>query len=254
MKETICRESRKNSIEEKYSTNVLYRINNISKSYKLNKISVEALKNISLTLEKNISTAFIGPSGSGKSTLLHILGSIDSPDSGNVLFNEINLSLLNDEEHSRIRSEKIGFIFQNFNLIPVLNVFENIEYPLRMRCLQKGQIGNRKISQAEKEKILEVIEEVGLKDHLKHKPGELSGGQRQRVAVARALVIEPEVILADEPTANLDSKTGLKILELIKRLSEKHKTTPIFSTHDPKVIEFVEKKITLCDGEIINKE
>ncbi|HBD94940.1 MAG: hypothetical protein A2015_08285 [Spirochaetes bacterium GWF1_31_7] len=222
---------------------VIYRIENICKSYRLNKVIVEALRDINLTLYKNESCAFIGPSGSGKSTLLHILGSVDIPDSGTVFFNNENIASMSDKEQSKIRAEKIGFIFQNFNLIPVLNVFENIEYPLRMSK------GNR--SNEERDKIMAIIEEVGLQDHIKHKPGELSGGQRQRVAVARALVIEPEVILADEPTANLDSKTGYKILELIKKLSVKHKTTPIFSTHDAKVIEFVERKITLSDGQII---
>ncbi len=219
---------------------IVYKIENVTKNYMLNKIPVPALRGVSLDITENECIAFIGPSGSGKSTLLHILGTIDTPTSGKVLFKGRDLSLLNDRELSIIRSKEIGFVFQNFNLIPILNVFENIEYPLRIR--------NISLTKEIKERIYSLIEDVGLSDKMKHKPGELSGGQRQRVAIARALVNNPIVILADEPTANLDSKTGYKIIELIRDLSQKHKSTVIFSTHDHKVIEFVQKKISLMDG------
>ena len=222
--------------------NILYKLENVSKTYFLNKIPVNALRKVNLEIHKRTSLAFIGPSGSGKSTMLHILGTVDQPNEGRMIFKDMNVSRLNDRELSNIRSKEIGFIFQNFNLIPILNVFENIEYPLRIR--------NVKLTKDVKGKILSLIGDVDLLDKIRHKPGELSGGQRQRVAIARALIIDPAVILADEPTANLDSRTGDKILELIKKLTAKYNSTAIFATHDAKVINFVDKKIKIIDGVI----
>lgn len=221
----------------------IYSLKNVKKNYYLNKIPVPALLGIDFEITENECLAFVGPSGSGKSTLLHILGTVDHPTEGTVFFDGTDISTLNDFQLSEIRAKKIGFIFQNFNLIPVLNVFENIEYPLRIR--------NQSLKKETKDKIFKLIEDVGLKDFYKRKPNELSGGQRQRVAVARALVNDPVVILADEPTANLDSKTGDMILELIKNLSLRHHSTVVFSTHDQKIMNFVEKKALISDGLIV---
>ncbi|OHD13884.1 MAG: hypothetical protein A2086_15175 [Spirochaetes bacterium GWD1_27_9] len=220
----------------------IYSLKNVTKDYYLNKIVVPALRGIDFEIFEKECLAFVGPSGSGKSTLLHILGTVDSPTSGKIYFNNNDVSSLNDTQLSDIRATKIGFIFQNFNLVPVLNVFENVEYPLRIR--------NISLTKDIKNKIFKLIEDVGLKDFYKRKPNELSGGQRQRVAIARALVNDPVVILADEPTANLDSKTGDMILALIKELSIKHNSTIVFSTHDQKIMNFVEKKVLIFDGKI----
>lgn len=220
----------------------IYSLKNVKKDYYLNKIIVPALQGIDFEIMQNECLAFVGPSGSGKSTLLHILGTVDSPTEGKIFFEGVDVSTLNDSHLSEIRAKKIGFIFQNFNLIPVLNVFENVEYPLRLR--------NRSLTNEAKDKIFKLIEDVGLKDFHRRKPNELSGGQRQRVAIARALVNDPVVILADEPTANLDSKTGDMILELIKNLSLKHNSTVVFSTHDQKIMNFVDKKVVISDGRI----
>ncbi|HOV13527.1 MAG TPA: ABC transporter ATP-binding protein [Spirochaetota bacterium] len=222
----------------------IYSLKEVKKDYYLNKIVVPALRGIDFEIYEKECLAFVGPSGSGKSTLLHILGTVDSPTEGRVLFDGVDVSTLNDTQLSDIRAKKIGFIFQNFNLIPVLNVFENVEYPLRIR--------NLSLTKEAKEKIFKLIEDVGLKDFYKRKPNELSGGQRQRVAIARALVNEPVVILADEPTANLDSKTGDMILELIKDLSLRHNSTVVFSTHDQKIMNFVEKRVVISDGLIVD--
>ena len=220
----------------------IYSLKNVTKDYYLNKIVVPALRGIDFEIFEKECLAFVGPSGSGKSTLLHILGTVDSPTSGKIYFNNDDVSSLDDTQLSDIRATKIGFIFQNFNLVPVLNVFENVEYPLRIR--------NISLTKDIKNKIFKLIEDVGLKDFYKRKPNELSGGQRQRVAIARALVNDPVVILADEPTANLDSKTGDMILALIKELSIKHNSTIVFSTHDQKIMNFVEKKVLIFDGKI----
>jgi putative ABC transport system ATP-binding protein len=226
--------------------NIIYSVKDVTKIYHLNKVEVPALQGCSVDIYKKDIIAFVGPSGSGKSTMLHLLGTVDKPTTGKVLFDGLDISEMNDNELSLIRATKIGFIFQNFNLIPILNVFENVEYPLRIR--------NISLTKEIKDKIIQLLDDVGLKDFIKHKPGELSGGQRQRVAIARALVIDPVVILADEPTANLDSVTGIKILDLIKELSIKHNSTVIFSTHDQKVMDIVDKKIYLQDGKIITGE
>jgi putative ABC transport system ATP-binding protein len=214
----------------------------VEKYYMLGDTRVDALRGVSLTIEKGEFVAIAGPSGSGKSTILNMIGCIDSPSGGKVLIEGTEVERLNDTELTRYRRVKIGFIFQSFNLIPVLNVFENIEFPLLLR---------RNLSRKEREKtVMRFVEEVQLSDRLKNKPNELSGGQRQRVAIARALVTNPLIILADEPTANLDSATGHKIIELMKTINEVEKTTLIFSTHDTHIMEHARRVVNLHDGSV----
>jgi putative ABC transport system ATP-binding protein len=214
----------------------------VKKHYMLGDTRVDALRGISLTIEKGEFLAIAGPSGSGKSTILNMIGCIDTPSGGRVLIDGTEVEHLTDTELTRYRRNKIGFIFQSFNLIPVLNVYENIEFPLLLK---------RSLSRKEREKIVtRFVEEVQLSDRLKNKPNELSGGQRQRVAIARELVTNPLIILADEPTANLDSATGHKIIELMKTINEVEKTTLIFSTHDVHIMEHARRVVNLHDGSV----
>jgi len=218
----------------------------VRKFYMLGDTRVDALRGVSLAIEKGEFVAIAGPSGSGKSTILNMMGCIDNPSDGKVLIDGTEVEHLNDTELTRYRRVKIGFIFQSFNLIPVLNVFENIEFPLLLR---------RNLSRREREKtVMRFVEEVQLSDRLKNKPNELSGGQRQRVAIARALVTNPLIILADEPTANLDSATGHKIIELMKSINEVEKTTLIFSTHDAHIMEHARRVVNLHDGLVAGVE
>ncbi len=216
-------------------------LRNVKKEYSLGKAKVEALKGINFTVHSRDFLTFAGPSGSGKTSLLNMVGCLDTPTQGEVLFDGINVQSLDLTERAYLRNEKIGFIFQSFNLIPVLNVYENIELPAR--------IGRRRTDGKKlKAWIMHLIEVVGLSDRVKHRPDELSGGQRQRVAIARALVNKPELVLADEPTANLDSDTSLKILELLRQLNHEEQTTFIFSTHDQEIIERSDRVVRLKDG------
>lgn len=222
----------------------MIRLENIKKTYKLGKVEVPALRGINLEIEKSEFISIVGPSGAGKTTLLNLIGLLDVPTEGEIILDGIYTKKLNANKLADIRAEKIGFIFQNFNLIPVLNIYDNIEIAL-MLC--KGL----KLNKLQKrERILKVIEEVGLTEFIKHKPFELSGGQRQRVAIARALVKKPSIILADEPTANLDTETAFSIIELMKKLNKEEKTTFIFSTHDERVLKFVDKIVYIEDGKI----
>jgi len=219
-------------------------IKGLKKDYALGKTVVHALRGIDFTVLEGEFISVIGPSGSGKTTLLNIIGCIDFATFGDVKIGGIKIFEVNDKQITDIRLHKIGFIFQTFNLIPVLNVMENVEFPLLlMKEHSKKEIRKR----AEK-----LIEEVGLGNFIKHKPAELSGGQRQRVAIARALVTNPEIVLADEPTANLDSKTGASILELMRRMNIAEKTTFIFSTHDANVLKYAQKIVKIKDGLIID--
>ncbi len=221
----------------------MIRIQNISKNYHLGKSKIEALKDVSMNIEKGEMVCIMGPSGSGKSTMLNIIGCLDTPDEGDVMINGRALSKLTRNERAEMRSRNIGFIFQSFNLMPVLNVYENIEFPLHLR--------SQPLSRKEREmRIMKLIEEVGLSEYIRHKPDELSGGQRQRVAIARALVTSPAIILADEPTANLDSKTAVSILELMKMLNVEEKALFVFSTHDPAITRYSTRQIWLRDGAI----
>lgn len=232
-------------------------LKNISKIYQMGQVQVNAVSNASFTIEKGDFAAISGPSGSGKSTLLNLIGLIDVPTSGSLFLNGIDvykdskltekISSKLDKQLTTLRHQNLGFIFQTFNLLPILNVWENVELPLKMGKLPEGQEMSK--DQA-KEWIDFLIETVGLTDWKKHKPTELSGGQRQRVAIARALVTKAPVILADEPTANLDSKNGDQILSLMKKLNEELGTTFIFSTHDAKIVEMAKHVIKIRDGQI----
>ncbi len=220
-------------------------INNVKKNYALGNTTVHALKGIHFKIEEGELLSIIGPSGSGKTTLLNIIGCIDQPTEGSVKIDEEEITNMVDKQLTELRLYKIGFIFQTFNLIPVLNVLENVEFPLLlMKKYNRKEI---------REKAEKFIEEVGLKEHILHKPAELSGGQRQRVAIARALVTNPSIVLADEPTANLDSETGATILELMKELNEIEKTTFVFSTHDPDVLKYAKRIIKLKDGLVVEQ-
>ncbi|HOX32580.1 MAG TPA: ABC transporter ATP-binding protein [Spirochaetales bacterium] len=212
------------------------------KEYRLGQTRVEALRGVDLEIERGEFLAVAGPSGSGKSTMLNLVGCIDVPSSGQVLVDGVEVGSLGDRELTRYRREKIGFIFQSFNLIPVLDVYENIEFPL---LLKKG------FAKKEREAlVMRFVEEVGLADRLRNKPGELSGGQRQRVAIARALVSKPLIVLADEPTANLDSETGARIVELMRQINEEEGTTFIFSTHDAHIMGKARRVVRILDGRV----
>lgn len=214
------------------------------KNYMLGKTTVEAVRGVDISIEAGEFISIAGPSGSGKSTILNMIGLIDSPTSGEVFIDGKPTSQLKDKILTDLRHDFIGFIFQSFNLIPVLTVRENIEFPLLL--------GKKpRITKEHREWVDYLIDEVGLKDHQLHRPNELSGGQRQRVAIARALVTKPEVVLADEPTANLDSVTGGQILELMKKVNRELNTTFIFSTHDYKVVDIADHVVRLKDGLVI---
>lgn len=240
----------------------LIELKNISKIYQMDQVQVKAVDNASFSINKGEFAAISGPSGSGKSTLLNIIGLIDLPSSGSLILNdtdvykEIDLARTNgiplklDSKLTELRRSHLGFIFQTFNLIPVLNVFENIQFPL---TLGKSPATDTMSKQEQKEWVEFLLEKVGLKNRRNNRPSELSGGQRQRVAIARALVTKAPVILADEPTANLDSKNGDQILELMKNLNEELKTTFIFSTHDAKIVGMSNHVIKISDGQITNQ-
>ncbi|HTX73373.1 MAG TPA: ABC transporter ATP-binding protein [Rectinemataceae bacterium] len=214
----------------------------VKKSYKLGDTTVEALRGVSLAIERGEFIAIAGPSGSGKSTMLNMFGCIDLPSAGRVLIDGQDVGSLGDRELTHYRRAKIGFIFQSFNLIPVLNVYENIEFPLLL---------GRALTKKEREStVMRLVEEVGLGDRLRNKPNELSGGQRQRVAIARALVTRPLIVLADEPTANLDSATGLRIIELMKQINQVENTTFIFSTHDAHIMGQARRQVHILDGRL----
>ena len=216
-------------------------LKDVKKVYPLGKTEVHAVKGVSFEICKGDFISIAGPSGSGKSTILNMIGCIDVPTEGTVMINGIETGGLSDKTITNLRHEVLGFIFQSFNLIPVLNVFENIEFPLLL--------GKSKMTKAEKADWIEMlIEEVGLKEWRNHKPNELSGGQRQRVAIARALVTKPDIVLADEPTANLDSVTSDAIINLMKKVNRDLGTTFIFSTHDPSIVEVADHIIRLRDG------
>ena len=221
-------------------------LHEVTKHYMLGDTRVDALRGVSLRVEPGEFLAIAGPSGSGKSTILNMIGCIDSPSDGRVLIDGAEVEHLTDTQLTRFRRSKIGFIFQSFNLIPVLNVYENVEFPLLLQ---------RSLSKKDRDRtVMRFVEEVGLADRLKNKPHELSGGQRQRVAIARALVTGPRIILADEPTANLDSVTGQRIVELMKTINETDKATLIFSTHDTHIMEHARRVVQLHDGTVAADE
>lgn len=218
-------------------------VKDVHKTYRLGETLVSALRGVNLSLEKGDFTALIGASGSGKSTLLHVIGCIDSPDRGSVSLDGVDIHRLNETEQSRLRNRQIGFIFQSFNLLPVLNVLENVELPLTR---------NEEVSSNERqERARAALADVGLEKFLTHRPDQLSGGQRQRVAIARALVTQPALVLADEPTANLDSATTHQIIDLLLDLNARKKVTFLFSTHDEKLMARVSHVTRIQDGVIV---
>jgi len=223
----------------------MIKIHNITKTYNKGTTKVEALKGVSFSIENGEMVALMGASGSGKSTLLSLIGGLDKCDSGSVSIDEENISALNAQKLADFRRDKVGFVFQQFHLIPTLSVVENIMLPLLPSGIKKAEC----YSVAK-----EALEKVGLGAREKHLPGELSGGEQQRVAIARALVNKPEIILADEPTGDLDSKTGEKILELLQALNQKEKVTIIIATHDDKIAKKTKRKIILKDGRVIEDE
>jgi putative ABC transport system ATP-binding protein len=221
------------------------RLTDVKKKYLLGKVEVDAIKGITLQIPIKKFNVIIGPSGSGKTTLLNLLGCIDIPSSGCVEVCGQDIARMTDEQASDFRAENIGFIFQNFNLIPVLSAYENVEYPLLLM---------KKPARERRELTLKMLNDVGLSSHKHHRPNELSGGQRQRVAIARALVKGPKLVLADEPTANLDSKTGQSIIDLMHEMQAENHTTFIFSSHDNQVMEYAEKVFEIHDGLLMKEK
>jgi len=215
---------------------------NLTKTYRAGDIDVPAIKGITFAIEPASFVAFVGPSGSGKSTLLNMIGCLDHPTSGTLKVVGTDIATLDRRAAARFRGEHIGFVFQDFNLIPVLTVFENIEYPLRM--VQEWPKERRRTQ------VLRLLDAVGMADQANKRPDQISGGQKQRVAVARALVSQPKLVLADEPTANLDHDTAYRILELMKKMRDEFKTTFVFSTHDPKIMGEAETTFILEDGRL----
>ena len=217
-------------------------LESVDKVYPLGKLSVKALQQIDLSLVPGEFTTIAGPSGSGKTTLLNLVGCVDTPTNGRVLVDGRDTGTLKDRALTRLRLEVLGFIFQSFNLIGVLDAFQNVEFPLLLQGhLTKGE---------RRQRVDELLSQVGLAEHSHHRPNELSGGQRQRVAIARALVTHPKIVLADEPTANLDTATGTQIIDLMKEINQEKGTTFIFSTHDARVMSHADRVIRLLDGRI----
>ncbi len=223
---------------------MLIRIENLSKVYQLGQVQVNALKQVDLTIKRNEYVAVMGPSGSGKSTLMNILGCLDVPTEGRYILNDQNVSPLTDDELARIRNKEIGFVFQTFNLLPRATALHNVELPL---------IYNGTPRVKRRELAMGALERVGLADRASHRPNELSGGQRQRVAIARALINNPSIILADEPTGNLDSKTGEEIMQIFTDLNEAGNTI-VLVTHEEEIGRRCKRLIRLLDGEIIKDE
>lgn len=216
----------------------------VSKSYQLGVVTVEALRKVDLVIKRGEMAAVWGPSGSGKSTLLNLVGLADRPSHGRVILSGIDTTSLGETAAAAFRNRYIGYVFQSFNLIPVLSVLENVMLPLEISGARADQ--TRKRAKA-------MLDEVGLIEKCNVRPDELSGGQRQRVAIARALVTEPALVIADEPTANLDSETSERVLELMQRLNLMHSTTFLISTHDPRVLRYVTRRIQLKDGSIVEE-
>lgn len=219
----------------------LIQAQNITKVYNPDEQNVQALRGVSLSLNKGEFAALAGPSGSGKTTLLNIIGGLDSVSSGSISLSGVDLSSLSEKELSDIRLRRIGFVFQAYNLIPVLTAMENVEFVLLLQGISKEE---------REERATKILTEVGLKKEMYRRPTEMSGGQQQRVAVARAVVSEPEIILADEPTANLDQATGAALLDMMKEMNRARGVTFLFSTHDQMVMERAERLLHMVDGSI----
>jgi putative ABC transport system ATP-binding protein len=220
-------------------------LRSISKTYLMGDVTVPALKELSLSIPPRRFSMILGPSGSGKSTLLNLIGCLDQPTSGRVEVAGEAVAAQTDDQLSEFRAHHIGFIFQNFNLIPVLSAYENVEYPLVLLGVRAAE---------RRRKTEEILDAVGLSEQAAYRPNQLSGGQKQRVAIARALVKGPTLVLADEPTANLDSKTGAAIIELMYRVQDIYGATFVFSTHDPQLISHAQEVFMIRDGELLEHQ
>ncbi len=216
-------------------------LRNVGKTYRLDTVTVPALSAVSIDIRPGRFTVLCGPSGSGKTTLLNMMGCIDRPDEGEILVDGQAVQAMTDDALSDFRARRIGFVFQNFNLLPLLTAFENVEYPLVLAAVPAAQ---------RKERVRTLLDAVGLADRAGNRPGQLSGGQRQRVAIARALATEPALVLADEPTANLDSQTGAEIIALMRRLQRERGASFVFSSHDPMVLAQADDVVRIRDGRI----
>ena len=216
-------------------------LRNVDKTYRLDTVTVPALCGVSIDIRPGRFTVLCGPSGSGKTTLLNMMGCIDRPDTGEIQVDSQAVQAMTDDALSDFRARRIGFVFQNFNLLPVLTAFENVEYPLVLAAVPAAQ---------RKERVRALLDAVGLADRAGNRPGQLSGGQRQRVAIARALATEPALVLADEPTANLDSQTGAEIIALMRRLQRERGASFVFSSHDPMVLAQADDVVRIRDGRI----
>lgn len=224
----------------------IIQLEKVTKTYQSGDLSVVAVKELSLNIDEASFISFVGPSGSGKSTLLNILGCLDQPTTGSVSVSGTVVNRLNRIERARFRGQNIGFVFQNFNLLPVLTVFENVEYPLFMvQDVPKEERSKR---------VLALLEKVGMLDQKDKYPNQISGGQKQRVAVARALVTSPKIVLADEPTANLDSASAFQVINVLHKMRDEFGTTFIFATHDPRIVQEAEVIYTLEDGALKGRE
>ena len=221
------------------------KVENVTRIYKTGKIETQALRGVSLSIEKGEFTALVGPSGSGKTTLLQLIGCLDQPTSGHVYINGKDVSKLNRNQRADMRRGTIGFVFQFFALIPTLTAYENVEMPL----LLSGEKGPER-----RERVKQLLEWVDMTSHSAHRPDQLSGGQQQRVAIARALSTKPALILADEPTANLDTPNGKQVMDTMTRLNQETGVTFVFATHDPRVIQYARRIVTLRDGLIVENE
>jgi len=218
------------------------KLTDVKRTYKIGEVETHALQGVSLTIESGEFTALVGPSGSGKTTLLQLIGCLDQPTSGTVVINGRETTKLNRNKRADLRKGTIGFVFQFFALIPTLTAFENVEMPLLL---------NGKTPAQRKKRVMELLEAVDMVERANHRPDQLSGGQQQRVAVARALSTDPAMILADEPTANLDTENGEQVMGIMKKLNEETGTTFVFATHDPRVIKYARRVVTLQDGLIV---
>ncbi|NCB02693.1 MAG: ABC transporter ATP-binding protein [Spirochaetia bacterium] len=223
----------------------MIQIQNVERNYKTGESVVKALRGVSLSIDNGEFLSIAGPSGSGKTTLLNLIGCIDALDGGDIVINNIPVSKMNKNEKTEFRRNNLGFIFQTYNLIPVLSAYENVSFVLSIMGLDDKEIHER---------TMKILKEVGLEGMENRRPDKLSGGQQQRIAIARALVKGPSIVLADEPTANLDSKTGEGILKLMKEMNKKYNTTFLFSTHDPMVMDYANRLVSLHDGLIISDE
>ena len=219
------------------------KLSNITRTYKIGEVETRALNGVDLSIGEGEFTTLVGPSGSGKTTLLQLIGCLDMPTSGKVFINNEEATSMNRDQRADLRKGTIGFIFQFFALIPTLTAYENVELPL----LLMGKKNH-------KSRVMELLDAVGLSDRAEHRPDQMSGGQQQRVAVARALSVDPLLILADEPTANLDTKNGEQIMDIMQKLNKETGTTFIFATHDPRVIKYAKRVVTLEDGKIVKDE